>query len=63
MGLSRDLEDMIIHCNAILENAKALRRYEGMGIPTTQPPPSALIRRIVEKRDALVPQVIGDGTV
>lgn len=57
---SRDREEMISNCEVILEHATALRTYEDMGIPTTQPPPSILIRSVQEKRKGLLSQATGN---
>lgn len=51
---SKKLDTALSRCEIIIQYASALVRYEEAGIPTINPPPSILVQRYEQTKDALI---------
>jgi hypothetical protein len=50
----KTLDTRLSRCDVILEHAQALQQYEQRSIRTTNPPPSALVKKYQAKRDVII---------
>jgi hypothetical protein len=53
-GVAAEPASLLAQCDQALKHAEALHRFERLGLPTTSPAPSQLLRELRTRRTALL---------